>query len=72
MKTLLTVLMVSAAVASPAFARAAIQTDRAAAGYADDYAANPDSVYSGGEYRGTDPDPEVRLDLRRESPHGGD
>ena len=32
-------------------------------------ARTPD-VYTSGVYRGTDPDPQVRLNLRRESPHG--
>jgi opacity protein-like surface antigen len=65
MKKLILAAVASALLASSAFARTAGEQDVA-------QAANPESVYSAGEYRGTDPDPQVRFDLRRESPHGGD
>lgn len=71
MKTLLAALVATAAFAFPASAQRALSP----APDSQIYARGPSylgSVYVGGEYRGTDPDPEIRLDLRRESPHGGD
>ena len=71
MKTLLATLIATTAFAFPASAQRALR----AAPDSQVYSRGPSgygSVYVGGEYRGTDPDPDVRLELRRESPHGGD
>jgi hypothetical protein len=72
MRTLLAALMVTTAFAFPASARTATERPLGPAADSQIYAQGRDSVYVGGEYRGTDPDPDVRLELRRESPHGGD
>jgi hypothetical protein len=72
MRTLLAALMVTTAFAFPASALAATEQAQGPAANSLIYAQSDwDSVYSDG-YRGTDPDPNVRLELRRESPHGGD
>jgi hypothetical protein len=67
MKKYLHSLIVTTVVAAPAFAH--VLAYRAAPG--SDWRTSPNSVYSDGEYRGTDPDPQIRFELRRESPHGG-
>jgi len=66
MKKVLTALIMTTVIAAPAFARTAVERQAPSAWY---WQTAPYSVYSGGEYRGTDPDPQVRYDLRRETPH---
>jgi hypothetical protein len=53
MKTLIAFAALATAIASPAFAQLAPRHD-------------PNAVYSGNQYLGSDPDPNVQLDLRRE------
>jgi hypothetical protein len=53
MKTLIAVAALVAAIASPALAQPPHQSGNA--------------VYSGNQYLGSDPDPNVRLDLQREA-----
>jgi len=72
MKTLLATAAFAALIAAPALA----QTTRAPAQYQRSYgrsdiphAASPYSVYDGNNYLGADPDPNVRLELRRDFQH---
>jgi hypothetical protein len=58
MKTLILFAALATAIASPALARPAHQTYRAP---------QADSVTSGNQYLGADPDANVRFDLERES-----
>jgi hypothetical protein len=65
MKTVIaSVLLAVTVIASPAFARDGSRNAAHDRG---------DAVYQGGEYLGSDPDPQVRFDLQRESGsrHGG-
>jgi hypothetical protein len=55
MKKILALAALAAAIATPAFAQQAFRH-------------GPNAVYSGQEYLGSDPDPNVRFDLRREEP----
>jgi hypothetical protein len=55
MKTLIVLAALATAIASPALARPAHQTD------------NSTSVTSGNQYLGSDPDANVRFDLSREA-----
>lgn len=66
MKKALTALIMATVIAAPAFARTEVERQEPPASY---WQTAPYSVYSGGVYRGTDPDPQVRFDLRRETPH---
>jgi hypothetical protein len=67
MKKLMATLILTTAVAAPAFAQTAVYPQATFV----DWRTSPNSVYNEGMYRGTDPDPQVRFDLRRESPRGG-
>jgi hypothetical protein len=58
MKTAIACLLLAITVAPPAFARNGSRNAAYDQGNA---------VYQGGEYLGSDPDPQVRFDLRRES-----
>ena len=72
MKRFMIVMMASTAIAFPAFARTPPK-HRVPVMASDIGPVSPvSSVYFGGEYRGADPDPDIRLDLRRTSPHGGE
>jgi hypothetical protein len=53
MKTLIALAVLTAAIATPALAQ---QAQRG----------GPNSVYSGDQYLGADPDPAIRLDLQRQ------
>ena len=67
MKTVIaTALLAVTVIASPAFARTASHN-------AAQQQQQGNSVYQGGEYLGSDPDPQVQFDLEREfnSRHGG-
>jgi hypothetical protein len=66
MKKILTALILTTVIAAPAFARTTTEPEAAP-----DWQTSPYSVYNEGIYRGTDPDPQIRFELRRESPHGG-
>jgi hypothetical protein len=69
MKKLLSALIVTTVIGAPVFAQVAAVHRQAPT--ESNWQTSPNSVYNEGEYRGTDPDPQVRLDLRRESPHDG-
>jgi hypothetical protein len=53
MKTILALAALAVAIATPAFAQQAFRN-------------GPYSVYSGPDYLGSDPDPNIRFELRRE------
>ena len=82
MKTLVATVALAAVIASPAFAQTATRRAPAVQQYPSQYdqpygraegtprASNQaNSVYENGQYLGADPDPNVRLELRRDYEH---